>query len=145
MLVYQAHFSWGLRVQICRNQYGLTWSKLNPQVELCLGPLLASHNLIIQITSCKLNPHVELCLGPLLASGNLIIQITSSHFELLFIYGWKQFIFPPKWCHVDLALICHILVLDPHLKAMSPIYGCHPIRLLYFIGPWTLDPHLKWT
>jgi hypothetical protein len=22
-------------------------------------------------------------------------------------------IFPPKWCHVSLASICHFLVLDP--------------------------------
>jgi hypothetical protein len=27
---------------------------------------------------------------------------------------------------------------------VKPIYGSHPIRLLYFIGPWTLDPVLKW-
>jgi hypothetical protein len=40
-------------------------------------------------------------------------------------------------------LICHFLVLDPHLKAMGPIYGPQPIGLAYFIGPWTLDPHLK--
>jgi hypothetical protein len=26
---------------------------------------------------------------------------------------------------------------------MGPIYGSHPIGLLYFIGPWTLDPHPK--
>jgi hypothetical protein len=51
---------------------------------------------------------------------------------------------PPKWCHVDLALICHFLVLDPHLKAIGLIYGSHPIGLLYFIGPWTLDHHQKW-
>jgi hypothetical protein len=44
----------------------------------------------------------------------------------------------------DLACIFYFLVLDPHLKAMGPIYGSHPIRLLYFIGPWTMDPNLKW-
>jgi hypothetical protein len=27
---------------------------------------------------------------------------------------------------------------------VGSIYGSHPIGLLYFIGPWTLDPHLKW-
>jgi len=27
---------------------------------------------------------------------------------------------------------------------MGSIYGSHPIGLLYFIGTWTLDPHLKW-
>jgi hypothetical protein len=29
---------------------------------------------------------------------------------------------PPKWCHVGLTWICHFLFLDPHLKAMGPIY-----------------------
>jgi hypothetical protein len=42
-------------------------------------------------------------------------------------------------------MICHFLVLDLHLKAMGPsYYGSQPIVLLYFIGPWTRDPHLKW-
>jgi hypothetical protein len=45
---------------------------------------------------------------------------------------------------VFFSLICHFLVLDPRLKAMGSIYGSPPIGLLYFIGPWTLDPHLKW-
>jgi hypothetical protein len=27
---------------------------------------------------------------------------------------------------------------------MGSIYGSHPVGLLYFIGTWTLDPHLKW-
>ncbi len=56
----------------------------------------------------------------------------------------NQLIFSPKWCHVSLASIYHFLVLDPHLKAVGPIYGSHPIGLLYFIGPWTSDRHLKW-
>ncbi len=46
---------------------------------------------------------------------------------------------------VGLASICHLLVLDLHLKAMGPIYGSLAIRLLYFIGPWSLSPHLKWS
>ncbi len=29
-------------------------------------------------------------------------------------------------------------------SAMSSIYGSHPTKLVYFSGPWTLDPHLKW-
>jgi hypothetical protein len=37
--------------------------------------------------------------------------------------GLNQFIFPPKWCTIGLASICHFLVLDPHLKAVGPIYG----------------------
>jgi hypothetical protein len=59
--------------------------------------------------------------------------------------GLNQLIFPRKWCHVGLALICHFLVVDPHLKAMGPHYGGYWIGLLYFIGPRTLDPHLKWS
>jgi hypothetical protein len=35
----------------------------------------------------------------------------------------------------SLASICHFLVLDPHLKAMGPIYGSYTIGLLYLIGP----------
>jgi hypothetical protein len=35
-------------------------------------------------------------------------------------------IFPPKWCHVGLALICHFLFLDK--KAVGPIFGSHPIQ-----------------
>ncbi len=34
----------------------------------------------------------------------------------------------PKWCHVGLALICPFLVMDPRLKAMGPIYGSHWIQ-----------------
>ncbi len=45
-------------------------------------------------------------------------------FLFLFLFlGLNQLIFPSKWCHVGLASICHFLVLDPHLKAMGPIYG----------------------
>jgi hypothetical protein len=40
------------------------------------------------------------------------------------------------WYYVGLASICHFLVLDPHLKARSPIYDAQPIGLLYFIGPY---------
>jgi hypothetical protein len=32
--------------------------------------------------------------------------------------------------------------LNPHLKAMGPIIDSQPIGLLYFIGPWMLNPHL---
>jgi len=36
-------------------------------------------------------------------------------------------------------------VLHPRLKDVGPIYGSHPIGMLYFIfGPWILDPHVKW-
>ncbi len=35
---------------------------------------------------------------------------------LNFFFGSSQLIFPPKWCHVSLALICYFLVWHPHLK-----------------------------
>jgi hypothetical protein len=51
------------------------------------------------------------------------LHLGSSNHELCFLapffFGRNQLIFPPKLCHVSLALICHFLVLDPHLKAMS--------------------------
>jgi hypothetical protein len=53
----------------------------------------------------------------------------------LFFFGPNQLISPPKWCHGCLALICHFLVLDPHLKTKGSI------GLLYLIGHWTF--HLK--
>jgi hypothetical protein len=36
-----------------------------------------------------------------------------------------------------LALICHFLVSDSRVKVVAPIYGSHPIGLLYFIELWT--------
>jgi hypothetical protein len=65
--------------------------------------------------------------------------------SLELFFGFNQLIFPSKWFLVNLTLICHLLVLDFHLKAMGPIYGYQPIWLFYFIfGPWTLDSRLKW-
>jgi len=68
----------------------------------------------------------------------LVLQIMSSPFELFFFLVSNQLIFSPKWQHVHLVSICYFLILDPCLKAMGPIYGSYPIKLLYFIGPWTL-------
>jgi hypothetical protein len=31
-------------------------------------------------------------------------------FLALVFLGSSELIFPPQWCHVDLALICHFLV-----------------------------------
>jgi hypothetical protein len=76
----------------------------------------------------------------------LVLQIMSSLFLALFLLGFQTngFSFQNR-CLVDLASICHFFALGgPHLKAMGPIYGSHPIGLLYFIGPGTLNPHLKW-
>ncbi len=78
---------------------------------------------------------------------NPSFQLHSPNHELsfeLFFFGPNQLIFPPKWCHVGLASIGQFLVLSPRLKAMGPIIDSQPIGLLYFIGPWTLDPHLMW-
>jgi len=70
----------------------------------------------------KLNPWVGPSLGPQIG---------------------PQLIFPPKWCHVNVASICHFLVLDRHLNAVGPIYASQSIGLLYFIAPLTLDLHVK--
>jgi len=98
------------------------WSKLNPWV-VALDP----------------NLHVE--------SSNHELSFFKAFFCFLFFVfflgGSIQLIFLPKWCHVDLALICHVLVWDPHLKAMGPIYGSHPIRSLYFVGPKDLGSSSK--
>ncbi len=54
---------------------------------------------------------------------------------LALFFGLIQLVFPPKWCHVDLASICHFLDLYGHY--MGLIYGSHPIRLLYLsISRW---------
>jgi hypothetical protein len=65
----------------------------------------------------------------------LVFQIMSI---LSFFFWFKPIDFPSNWCHVILASIYHFWILDPHLKAMGPIYGSQRIVLFYFIGPWTL-------
>ncbi len=75
------------------------------------------------------------------------LHLCSPNHELsfeLFFFGSNQLIFPPKWCYVSLASICHFLVLDPHLNAMHPIFGSQLLWLFYFIGLWTWDLNLKW-
>jgi hypothetical protein len=79
-------------------------------------------------------------------------SIYSSHPIGLLLYIIGPWTFAPsskvaiksKWCHVSIASICHFLVLDPHLTALGPIYGSHPIALLLcFIGPRTFEPSSK--
>ncbi len=84
----------GVRVQIPRKQFGLICSKLNP---------LSWTN--------AFNPNLHL------GSPNHDLSLSLS-FELFFFGDLNQFIFPPKWCHVGLALICHFLVFDPRLEAL---------------------------
>jgi hypothetical protein len=80
----------------------------------------------------KLSPWVyRPCLGgPSLASW---FSNSWAHFLI-----WTNWFSLQKCCHA-FSLDLPLLVLDPHLKAVGPIYGSPPIRLLYFIGPWTLD------
>ncbi len=59
-------------------------------------------------------------------------------------FGSKPIDFPTKMKPCNFSLNLPLLVLDPHLKAMGPIYGFQLIGLVYFIGPYNLDPHLKW-
>jgi hypothetical protein len=54
--------------------------------------------------------------------------VSSSHvlsFVGFFFGGMNQLILPPKWCHVGLALICHFLVMVPHLKAHLSLYALY--------------------
>ncbi len=58
-------------------------------------------------------------------------------------------IFRPKWWHEGLALHLPLLggrggFLDPHLKAMGPIYGLSTTNRIALFH-WRLDPHLKVT
>ncbi len=57
----------------------------------------------------------------------------------LFFFSSLSFLLPPLYW-----MLCLFLVLDPGLKATGPIYGSHPIGLLYFIESGTWDPRLKW-
>jgi hypothetical protein len=80
----------------------------------------------------KLSPWVyRPCLGgPSLASW---FSNSWAHFLI-----WTNWFSLQKCCHA-FSLDLPLLVWDPHLKAAGPIYGSPPIRLLYFIGPLTLD------
>jgi hypothetical protein len=53
------------------------------------------------------------------------------------LWKWTNCFSPPNFCHVDLASICHFLVLDPHLKAMGPYLWLSTNRIALF--HWTLD------
>ncbi len=58
----------------------------------------------------------------------------------LFFWVWTDWFSSQNGGHVGLASICHFLVLDPLLKATVSIYCSQPMGLLYFNGPWILDP-----
>jgi hypothetical protein len=64
-------------------------------------------------------------------------------FWALFFGGLNQFIFPPKWCHVGLALICHFFGLGPSSKGHGSNLWLSSNRIALF--HWTLDPWLKWS
>jgi hypothetical protein len=72
------------------------------------------------------------------------LQLGASNYELFFS-GSEQIDFPSKLVPcISLAWICHILVLDSHVKTMGPIYvwlSSNRIALFH----WTLDRDLKWT
>jgi hypothetical protein len=46
-----------------------------------------------------------------------------------------------SWFFKSWALLFNSFVI---LRTRSQIYGSHPTGLLCFIGPWTLNPCLKW-
>jgi hypothetical protein len=70
------------------------------------------------------------------------LHLGSSNHEpsfLALVFGSEPIDFPSKMVPCTFCIsICHFWVLDHHrLKVRGPIYGSHPIGLLYFIGPWT--------
>jgi hypothetical protein len=71
----------------------------------------------------------------------LIIQTMNSPFS--FIFRSTPIDFPSKMFHVNAISNWLELVYNPNLKALDPINGFWPIRLLHFVGPSLLDPHLK--
>jgi hypothetical protein len=71
------------------------------------------------------------------------LDLGSPNHELFFLWS-KPIDFPTKMEPCSFGLDLPLLVLDPHLKAVGPIYGSQLIGLVYFIGPCNLDPHLKW-
>ncbi len=77
----------------------------------------------------------------------LVLQIMSSHLSCFF-WGPNQFDFPSKMEPCSFSLDLPLLVLDPHLKAVGPIYGSNLWLSSNRIGlfHWTcnLDSHLKW-
>jgi hypothetical protein len=151
----------GSRVQIPRNQFGLIWWIL--ELDPTLDP-----SLHLAPSNCKLS-----FLAPFFFGGgggrlkpiDFPSKIVPYRFSLdlpLFGHGGRgsnifstwgggvsnQLIVPPKWCHVGLASICHFLILDRCSTVVGPIYGSHPIGLLYFIGPSSklaLKLHLVFT
>ncbi len=94
-----------------------------PLLNVCLRPTLdgveRSKFLGTKLDSFDTNS-ILLAFDPNLHLGSPNHELSS--LWALFL-GLNQFIFPPKWCTIGLASICHFLVLDPHLKAVGPIYG----------------------
>jgi hypothetical protein len=62
----------------------------------------------------------------------------------LFFGGLETIDFPSKMVPCGFSLNLPLFGLGPHLKALGPIYGSQWLGSFYFIGPWTVDPHLKW-
>jgi hypothetical protein len=62
-------------------------------------------------------------------------------FLLASFFGLDQLnSFQTKWYYVNAISNWLELLLDPNLKSLCPIYDFQPIGLLYFVGPYPLDP-----
>ncbi len=107
---------------------------LMPTLDACLGSKFLGTNL----DSFEANGILELLDHALDLS--LVLQIMSSPFELFFLFfGSEPIDFHSKMVPCRFSLnFATFWSFTLNLKATGPIYGFHPIGLLYFIGPLSL-------
>jgi hypothetical protein len=105
-----------------------------PTLDACLGSKFLGTNL----DSFEANGILELLDHALDLS--LVLQIMSSPFELFFLFfGSEPIDFHSKMVPCRFSLnFATFWSFTLNLKATGPIYGFHPIGLLYFIGPLSL-------
>ncbi len=74
---------------------------------------------------------------------SLILGSPNQELSFLIFFGLNQLIFPPKQVPCRFSLNLPLFGLGPFSKDLGTNLKLRPIRLLEFIGPWTLDPRLK--
>jgi hypothetical protein len=111
---------------LCQVSLDILWkAKLRPILD---AVLLRLKFIGTNLDLCEANWILEL-------DSTLHLGSSNHEFSFFVFFGLNQFIFPPKWCHLNWPLICHFLVFNLHLKFMGPFYGYQPIGLFYFVGP----------